>query len=68
MSVIIDAGAIPALIKHLHEPEFVPDSEVHGGTRHFEYEVEKGSAIALGLLAVKVIDYFAFLLALEFFF
>lgn len=54
MSVIVDAGAIPALVKHLKEPEFVPDSEVHGGIRHFEYEVEKGSAVALGFLAIKV--------------
>lgn len=49
MNVIVDGGAVPALVKHLEGP---PSSE--GEIKPFEHEVEKGSAFALGLLAVKV--------------
>lgn len=49
MSMIVEAGAVPALVKHLKEPPAIA-----GGERPYEHEVEKGSAFALGLLAVKV--------------
>ncbi|CAI0466232.1 unnamed protein product [Linum tenue] len=50
VNVIVEGGAVPALVKHLQAP---PSTEVDGNLRPFEHEVEKGSAFALGLLAVK---------------
>jgi hypothetical protein len=52
VNVIVEGGAVPALVKHLQVP---PSSEIdHDNSKPFEHEVEKGSAFALGLLAVKV--------------
>lgn len=48
VNLIVDCGAVPALVKHLQAP---PDDG--GSSRPHEHEVEKGSAFALGLLAVK---------------
>ncbi|XP_058077670.1 ARM REPEAT PROTEIN INTERACTING WITH ABF2 [Magnolia sinica] len=48
VNVIVDGGAVPALVRHLQAPP-LPSC----GQRPFEHEVEKGSAFALGLLAVK---------------
>ncbi|RDY01205.1 Arm repeat protein with ABF2, partial [Mucuna pruriens] len=52
VNVIVEGGAIPALVMHLQAP---PLSETDRVQRPmpFEHEVEKGSAFALGLLAVK---------------
>ncbi|KAM1304614.1 hypothetical protein ACFX2I_021979 [Malus domestica] len=50
VSVIVEGGAVPALVKHLQAP---PLSDGDGSSKPFEHEVEKGSAFALGLLAVK---------------
>ncbi|KAJ6351203.1 hypothetical protein OIU78_007186 [Salix suchowensis] len=51
VNVIVEGGAIPALVKHLEAP---PSSEIdHDNSKPFEHEVEKESAFALGLLAVK---------------
>ncbi|XP_054805964.1 ARM REPEAT PROTEIN INTERACTING WITH ABF2 isoform X1 [Prosopis cineraria] len=50
VNVIVEGGAIPSLVKHLQAP---PSSEGDRGQKPFEHEVEKGSAFALGLLAVK---------------
>ncbi|KAJ0093609.1 hypothetical protein Patl1_25411 [Pistacia atlantica] len=47
---IVEGGAVLALVKHLQAP---PTTETDRGTKPFEHEVEKGSAFALGLLAVK---------------
>ncbi len=52
VNVIVEGGAIPALIKHLQAP---PVTDCVQKPLPFEHEVEKGSAFALGLLAVKVI-------------
>ncbi|KAA8548612.1 hypothetical protein F0562_000296 [Nyssa sinensis] len=49
VNVIVDGGAVPALVKHLQEP---PCEGGHS-PKPFEHEVEKGSAFALGLLSVK---------------
>lgn len=49
---IVEGGAVPALVKHLQAP---PTTEADRNSKPFEHEVEKGSAFALGLLAVKVI-------------
>ena len=54
MNVIVEGGAIPALVKHLQAPPLVDRVEK---PLPFEHEVEKGSAFALGLLAVKVISF-----------
>lgn len=52
VNVIVEGGAVPALVKHLQAP---PCSEGdRSSSKHCEHEVEKGSAFALGLLAVKV--------------
>ena len=51
VNVIVEGGAIPALVKHLQAP---PLSDLVQHPLPFEHEVEKGSAFALGLLAVKV--------------
>ncbi|KAF9673910.1 hypothetical protein SADUNF_Sadunf10G0073000 [Salix dunnii] len=51
VNLIVEGGAVPALVKHLQVP---PSSEIdHDNPKPFEHEVEKGSAFALGLLAVK---------------
>ncbi|CAK7327003.1 unnamed protein product [Dovyalis caffra] len=51
VNVIVEGRAVPALVKHLQAP---PSSEIdHDNSKPFEHEVEKGSAFALGLLAVK---------------
>ncbi|KAF7146164.1 hypothetical protein RHSIM_Rhsim04G0204900 [Rhododendron simsii] len=50
VNVIVDGGAVPALVRHLQPP---PLSEGDCSSKPFEHEVEKGSAFALGLLAVK---------------
>ncbi|XP_057423893.1 ARM REPEAT PROTEIN INTERACTING WITH ABF2 [Lotus japonicus] len=50
VNVIVEGGAIPALVKHLQAP---PLSDFAQKPLPFEHEVEKGSAFALGLLAVK---------------
>lgn len=47
----MEGGAVPALVKHLQAP---PSRESDRTAKPFEHEVEKGSAFALGLLAVKV--------------
>ncbi|KAK9287751.1 hypothetical protein L1049_016191 [Liquidambar formosana] len=51
VNVIVDGGAVPALVKHLQSPPLTSENE--RGAKPFEHEVEKGSAFALGLLAVK---------------
>ncbi|XP_038906693.1 ARM REPEAT PROTEIN INTERACTING WITH ABF2 [Benincasa hispida] len=50
VNVIVEGGAVPALVKHLQAP---PTVEGDRSLKPFEHEVEKGSAFALGLLAVK---------------
>ncbi|KAF2285373.1 hypothetical protein GH714_003282 [Hevea brasiliensis] len=50
VNVIVEGGAVPALVKHLQAPQ---SSEADRNPKPFEHEVEKGSAFALGLLAVK---------------
>lgn len=57
VNVIVDGGAVPALVRHLQPP---PLSEGDCSSKPFEHEVEKGSAFALGLLAVKVIRLITF--------
>lgn len=52
VNVIVDGGAVPALLTHLQAP---PYSDVEMAQKPFEHEVEKGSAFALGLLAIKVL-------------
>jgi len=54
VNVIVEGGAIPALVKHLKAPPLV-GGDLLQRPMPFEHEVEKGSAFALGLLAVKVI-------------
>ncbi|KAM0954172.1 putative chromatin remodeling & transcription regulator BTB-POZ family [Dioscorea sansibarensis] len=53
VNVIVDGGAVPALVKHLQEPPLLIRDGSAAEQRPFEHEVEKGSAFALGLLAVK---------------
>ncbi|XP_042401271.1 ARM REPEAT PROTEIN INTERACTING WITH ABF2-like [Zingiber officinale] len=55
VSVIVEGGAVPALVKHLQEPPplLVRDGSASGEDRPLEHEVENGSAFALGLLAMK---------------
>ncbi|KAK8709588.1 hypothetical protein V6N13_060602 [Hibiscus sabdariffa] len=50
VNVIVEGGAVPALVKHLQAP---PCEDGDLSPKPFEHEVEKGSAFALGLLAVK---------------
>ncbi|GAA0161388.1 hypothetical protein LIER_17716 [Lithospermum erythrorhizon] len=51
VNMIVDCGAVPALVRHLRVPPPVREGE-HGPIP-FEHEVEKGSAFTLGLLAIK---------------
>ncbi|GKV42776.1 hypothetical protein SLEP1_g50144 [Rubroshorea leprosula] len=50
VNVIVEGGAVPALVKHLLAPS---SCEGDPTPKPFEHEVEKGSAFALGLLAIK---------------
>ncbi|KAK4257923.1 hypothetical protein QN277_007447 [Acacia crassicarpa] len=50
VNLIVEGGAIPALVKHLQAPPSCGDDAAE---KPFEHEVEKESAFALGLLAVK---------------
>uniref|UniRef100_A0A7N0SYL5 BTB domain-containing protein n=1 Tax=Kalanchoe fedtschenkoi TaxID=63787 RepID=A0A7N0SYL5_KALFE len=50
VGVIVDGGAVPALVKHLESP-LASDSD--RGLRPMEHEVEKECAFVIGLLAVK---------------
>ncbi|KAF5452487.1 hypothetical protein F2P56_027481 [Juglans regia] len=50
VNVIVEGGAVPALVTHLQAP---PSGEGDRNPKPYEHEVEKGSAFALGLLAVK---------------
>lgn len=56
MNLIVECGAVTALVKHLQAPPF--EKEGDGASMPYEHEVEKGSAMALGLLAVKVSEHF----------
>uniref|UniRef100_A0A803NAY5 BTB domain-containing protein n=1 Tax=Chenopodium quinoa TaxID=63459 RepID=A0A803NAY5_CHEQI len=49
-SIIVEGGAVPLLVKHLQAP---PSPVEDDGLKPYEHEVEKASAFALGLLAVK---------------
>ncbi|KAL5561677.1 hypothetical protein UlMin_031424 [Ulmus minor] len=51
VDVIVETGAIPVLVKYLQAPPPARDGD--SCTPPYEHEVEKGSAFALGLLAVK---------------
>lgn len=51
VSIIVEGGAVPILVKHLQAP---PSPVEDDGVKPYEHEVEKASAFALGLLAVKV--------------
>jgi hypothetical protein len=55
-NVIVEGGAVPALVRHLVEPAAL--EAVHEQPLPFEHEVEKGAALALGILAVKVPNFF----------
>ncbi|KAK4767277.1 hypothetical protein SAY87_023675 [Trapa incisa] len=50
VNLIVEGGAVPALVNHLLAP---PSRESDRTAKPYEHEVEKGSAFALGLLAVK---------------
>ncbi|CAN6482032.1 unnamed protein product [Victoria cruziana] len=50
VNVIVEGGAVPVLVRHLQPPSC---REGDDSTKYFEHEVEKGSAFALSLLAVK---------------
>ncbi|XWS09009.1 hypothetical protein CRYUN_Cryun40dG0048800 [Craigia yunnanensis] len=50
VNVIVEGGAVPALVKHLQAP---PCEDGDQSPKPFEHEVEKRSAFTLGLLAVK---------------
>ncbi|KAL4588171.1 hypothetical protein LXL04_001052 [Taraxacum kok-saghyz] len=50
VNLIVESGAVPALVRHLQAPQSKEDV---AGPRPYEHEVEKGSAFTLGLLAIK---------------
>ncbi|GLT52748.1 hypothetical protein SLA2020_260700 [Shorea laevis] len=51
VDLIVECGAVPALVRHLEEPP--PSRDGDRAKKHYEHEVEKRSAFALGLLAAK---------------
>ncbi|GAA0167258.1 hypothetical protein LIER_22231 [Lithospermum erythrorhizon] len=51
VNLIVDCGAVPALVRHLKAPP--PVREGGHAPMPYEHEVEKGSAFTLGLLAIK---------------
>lgn len=50
VNLIVESGAVRALVRHLQVPQWKDDVEE---PRPLEHEVEKGSAFTLGLLAIK---------------
>lgn len=52
VDAIVEEGAVPVLVKHLQAPPYSDGDEAQ---KSFEHEVEKGSAFALGYLAIKVL-------------
>lgn len=50
VDVIVEGGAVPLLVEHLQAPPYGD-----GALKPLEHEVEKGSALALGYLAIKVL-------------
>lgn len=50
VNLIVESGAVRALVRHLQAPQWKDDVEE---LRPLEHEVEKGSAFTLGLLAIK---------------
>ncbi|CAL9219793.1 unnamed protein product [Arabidopsis halleri] len=48
VDVIVEGGAVPVLVEHLQAPPYGD-----GALKPLEHEVEKGSALALGYLAIK---------------
>uniref|UniRef100_A0A1J3FJN4 ARM repeat protein interacting with ABF2 n=1 Tax=Noccaea caerulescens TaxID=107243 RepID=A0A1J3FJN4_NOCCA len=50
VDAIVEEGAVPVLVKHLQAPPYSDGDEAQ---KSFEHEVEKGSAFALGYLAIK---------------
>ncbi|XP_050236479.1 ARM REPEAT PROTEIN INTERACTING WITH ABF2-like [Mercurialis annua] len=50
VNLIVECGAVPALVTHLKAP---PPLRGESVPKRYEHEVEKESAFALGLLAVK---------------
>ncbi|KAJ7977400.1 ARM repeat protein interacting with ABF2 [Quillaja saponaria] len=50
VNLIVESGAVPALVRHLQAPAPVTEGDA---VPSYEHEVERGSAFALGLLAVK---------------
>lgn len=53
MNLVVECGAVPALVKHLQAPP--PERGGDNSPIPYTHEVEKDSAFALGLIAVKVI-------------
>ncbi|TKY44491.1 ARM repeat protein interacting with ABF2 [Spatholobus suberectus] len=51
-AIVSCGGAVPALVRYLESPEAVKDDS-DGLTEPYHYEVEKGCAFILGLLAIK---------------
>ncbi|CAA0828104.1 ARM REPEAT PROTEIN INTERACTING WITH ABF2 [Striga hermonthica] len=51
VDMIVDCGAVPALVRHLQSPR--PAGEKDAGLVAYEHEVEKASALTLGLIAIK---------------
>ncbi|EPS65694.1 hypothetical protein M569_09082, partial [Genlisea aurea] len=51
VTLIVDCGAVPVLVKHLRAPSCGDDEE--RSPRPYELEIEKRSAFTLGLLAMK---------------
>lgn len=52
MNLIVQSGVVPVLVRHLQ----APPPQIDNSPRPYEYEVEKGSAFTIGLLAIKVIE------------
>lgn len=52
VNAIDECGAVAPLVRHLQAPEAASVGDCE--PRHYEHEVEKGSAFTLGLLAIKV--------------
>ncbi|CAH9132738.1 unnamed protein product [Cuscuta epithymum] len=53
VNVIVDCGAVPVLVRNLKLQEPVPGRERDSGSIQHAHEVERGSALTLGLLSIK---------------
>ncbi|TQD85947.1 hypothetical protein C1H46_028493 [Malus baccata] len=60
VDIVVDCGAVPALVKHLQAPP--PATDGRKSPIPYEHEVEKYCAYALGFIAIKVLNHLLYMM------